>query len=184
MVFAIVLGLVGTAIIFAAGYLTGSTDSGATGSTAATIDRDAGGPGTACDILCRIWNLRRADACGAMVASARAASLLEAANAKLVSAVATAALLFAASCAAQAIPFIGPALAGPLFAAYAVAQFAVIYLAGAAAGAASVAANAATEVPKALAEVAKTEAALKEGCTDPTALAKCLATPSPCAGVP
>ena len=52
------------------------------------------------------------------------------------------------------------------------------------ASAANVAANAANGVTKALAEVSKAEAALKEGCSDATALAACLATPSPCPGVP
>jgi hypothetical protein len=74
--------------------------------------------------------------------------------------------------------------AASLWAAYATAQLYVIYLLGSAAGAANVAANAANGVTRALAEVAKAEAALREGCSDATALAACLATPSPCSGVP
>jgi hypothetical protein len=178
---AIILGLVGTAIIFAAGYI---ASSGGRGSSGLDLSVAAGGAGTPCELLCRTWNSRRAGACSAMAASAMAASALAAANAQLFGALTTAGVLLAAALAAQSFPLLGLVVASSLFAAYAVAQFAVIYLAGAAAGAANVAADAAGQVTRALAEVAKAEAALKEGCTDPTALAACLATPSPCAGVP
>jgi hypothetical protein len=176
----IVLGLLGAAVVFAVGYVVGS---GGAGSASITVSTDAGG-GTPCESLCRTWKLRRAEACTALLASAMAASALVAANALLTRAAITAALLLAAAVAAQAIPFIGSWISASLFAAYATAQVAVIYLAGSAAGAANTATGAANEVTRALAEVAKAEAALREGCTDPTALAACLATPSPCAGVP
>jgi hypothetical protein len=118
------------------------------------------------------------------MASDMAAKAQAAANAALISAIATAALLLAAAVAASMIPFLGSVIAASLWAAYATAQLYVIYLLGSAAGAANVAANAANGVTRALAEVAKAEAALREGCSDATALAACLATPSPCSGVP
>ena len=176
-----ILAVLGGAVIFAVGYVVGS---GGMGSADLTISTDAGGPGTPCEVLCRTWKRRRAEACTAIMASDMAAKAQASANAALVSAVATAALLLAAAVAASLIPFIGSVIAASLFAVYATAQLYVIYLLGAAAGAARVAANAANGVTTALAEVAKAEAALKEGCSDTTALAMCLATPSPCSGVP
>ena len=169
----VILAVLGTAVIFAAGYIAGS---GGYGSADLTVSTDAGGPGK--------WKQRRAEACTAIMASDMAAKAQAAANAALVSAVAAAALLLAAAVAASLIPFFGSIIAASLFAAYATAQAYVIYLLGSAAGAANVAANAANGVTKALAEVSKAEAALKEGCSDATALAACLATPSPCPGVP
>ncbi len=151
----VILAVLGTALIFAVGYIAGS---GGYGSADLTVSTDAGGPGTPCDVLCRKWKQRRAEACTAIMASDMAAKGQATANAALVSAVAAAALLLAAAVAASLIPFFG--------------------------GAANVAANAANGVTKALAEVSKAEAALKEGCSDATALATCLATPSPCPGVP
>jgi hypothetical protein len=176
-----ILAVLGAAVIFAVGYVVGS---GGYGSADLTIETDAGGPGTPCELLCRKWKRRRAEACTAIMASDMAAKAQAAANAALVSAVATAALLLAAAVAASLIPFFGSVIAASLFAIYATAQVYVIYLLCAAAGAARVAAAAANGVTTALAEVAKAEAVLKEGCSDTTALALCLATPSPCSGVP
>ena len=177
-----ILAVLGAAAIFAVGYVVGS---GGLGSADLTVETDAGGgPGTPCDVLCRKWKRLRAQACSAIMASDMAAKAQAAANAAVVSAAATAALLLAAAVAASLIPFFGSVIAASLFAAYATAQVYVIYLLGAAAGAARVAANAANGVTTALDEVAKAETALKEGCGDTTALAACLATPSPCAGVP
>jgi hypothetical protein len=177
----VILAVLGAAVIFAAGYVAGS---GGYGSADLTVSTDAGGPGTPCDVLCRKWKQRRAEACSALMASDMAAKAQAAANATLISAIATAALLLAAAVAASMIPFLGSVIAASLWAAYATAQLYVIYLLGSAAGAANVAANAANGVTRALAEVAKAEAALREGCSDATALAACLATPSPCSGVP
>jgi hypothetical protein len=90
----------------------------------------------------------------------------------------------AAAIAASFIPFIGPAIAGPLFAAYVVAQAMVVFLLGRQVAAAQAASAAAAAVMTALAAVAAALADLMMRCTDPTMLAPCLATPSPCAGVP
>ncbi|MBA2400323.1 MAG: hypothetical protein H0V72_16785 [Bradyrhizobium sp.] len=176
-----ILAVLGAAVIFAVGYVVGP---GGYGSADLTLSTDAGGAGTPCEVLCRTWKRRRAEACTAIMASDMAAKAQAAANAALVSAVATAAVLLAAAVAASFIPFFGSIIAASLFAIYATAQVYVLYLLGGAAGAANTAANAAKAVTTALAEVAKAEAALKEGCSDTTALAMCLATPSPCSGVP
>jgi len=181
MIIIVIAAVLGAAIIFAAGYIVGS---GGLGAADLTVTVDAGGTGTPCDLLCRKWKQRRAEACSAISASDRAAQAQAAANAALISAVAAAALLLAAAVAASLIPLFGSVFAASLFAAYATAQLYVIYLLGSAAGAANVAANAANGVTTALAEVTKAEAALKAGCSDATALAACLATPSPCPGVP
>src|SRR5262245_32071590 len=178
----VIAAALGAAIIFAAGYIAGS---GGYGSADLTVSTGAGGADTTpCSALCGAWKLRRGQACSAIVASDMAAQALAAANALVTRAIATAAVLLAAAVAAQMVPIIGSIIAATIWAAWATAQLAVIYLLGSLAGAANVATTAAGAVTKALAEVAKAEAALKEGCTDPTALAACLATPSPCSGVP
>ena len=55
----VILAVLGAAVIFAAGYVAGS---GGFGSADLTVSTDAGGPGTPCDVLCRKWKQRRAEA--------------------------------------------------------------------------------------------------------------------------
>ena len=177
-----ILAVLGGAVIFAVGYI---ASSGGYGSADLTIETDAGGAGTPCDVLCRKWKRRRAEACTAIMAVRLAAKAQAAANAALVSAVATAALLLAAAVAASFIPFLGSVIAASLFAIYATAQVYVLYLLGGAASAARCGVRRSQgSHDSARRSPAKAEAALKEGCSDTTALALCLATPSPCSGVP
>lgn len=173
------LGIGVTAGLFLLGYLSAGTPS-----STLTITTGSAGPTATCATLCSLWNTRRSTACTAIAASAAAAAALAAANAALASASITAALLLAAAIAASLIPFIGPGIAGPLFAAYVVAQAAVVFLLGRQVAAAQAASAAAAAVTTALAAVAAARADLMTRCTDPTMLAPCLATPSPCAGVP
>jgi hypothetical protein len=175
----LVFGGLGAAILFLAGYISfGAPDS--------TLTISPGGPGPtpSCDTLCAAWNTSRTAACTALTASATAASTLAAANAALAGATATALALLAAAVAASWIPFIGPAIASALFTAYATAQAAAIFFLGRQVAAAQVAGSAATAATTALARVATSRAALVAGCTDAPTLASCLATPSPCGGVP
>src|SRR5689334_23129743 len=133
---------IGVGILFLVGYLTAGTPS-----STLTISTGSAGADANCDTLCSVWNSRRAIACTALATSASASAALAAATAALLSAVATAATLLAAAIAASFIPFVGPAIAAPIFAAYAVAQSLVIVLLGrqaAFAQAATSAANAAT----------------------------------------
>ena len=76
----VILAVLGAAVIFAAGYVAGS---GGYGSADLTVSTDAGGPGTPCDVLCRKWKQRRAEACSALMASDMAAKAQAAANATL-----------------------------------------------------------------------------------------------------
>jgi len=73
----VILAVLGAAVIFAAGYVAGS---GGFGSADLTVSTDAGGPGTPCDVLCRKWKQRRAEACSALMASDMAAKAQAAAN--------------------------------------------------------------------------------------------------------
>jgi len=174
-----VAGIGVTAILFLAGYLT----SGAASSTL-TISPGGAGPDATCGTLCSVWNGWRALACTAVAASAAAGAALAAANAALASASVTAALLLAAAIAASLIPFLGPAIAGPIIAAYVVAQALVVFLLGRQVAAAQAATSAANDATTALAGAAAARADLVARCTDPTALAQCLAIPSPCSSVP
>jgi hypothetical protein len=97
---------------------------------------------------------------------------------------ATAATLLAAAIATSLIPFVGPAIAAPIFAAYAIAQSLVIVLLGRQAAFAQAAASAANDATTALNNAAAARADLVARCKDQAALGKCLATPSPCSGVP
>lgn len=176
---ALLFGVGGAAILFVIGYLSfGAPDS------TATIGSGGSGPSPSCATLCVAWNARRASACSALAASAAAASALAAANAALAGATATAAVLLAAAVATSLIPFIGPVIASGLFAAYATTQAVMIVLLGRQVAAAMVAGSAATAATNAVNSVATARAALMAGCTDAPALATCLATPSPCTGVP
>lgn len=172
------LGLGATAILFAVGYLTSGV-----GSTLTVLPGGAGAS-PSCSTLCTLWNAWRASACTALATSATAAAALAAANAALASASTTAALLLAAAVAASLIPFIGPAVAGPLFVAYAAAQALVVILLGRQVAFSQAASGAAVDASKALAGAVAARADLIARCTDPTILTPCLATPSPCPGVP
>jgi hypothetical protein len=175
----IVLGVGVTAFLFGLGAASGP-------SSTLTISPGGSGPDASCATLCMTWNAWRSSACTAIAASAAAAAAaaaLAAANAALASAATTAALLLAAAAAASLIPFFGPAIAAPLFAAYIVAQAAVVFLLGRQVTASQAASAAAGDVTTKLAGVSSARADLMSRCTDPTALASCLATPAPCPGV-
>ena len=175
----IAFGIGGAAIIFLAGYLTAGTPS-----SSLTVAPGSAGPGASCATLCSVWNSWRSLACTALATSAAANAALAAANAALAGALANAAALLAAAVAASFIPFIGPAIAAPLFAAYAAAQAVAMFLLGRQVAAAQAASSAASDVRTALSSVAAARVALIAGCTNATALTRCLATPSPCSGVP
>jgi hypothetical protein len=101
----------------------------------------------------------------------------------LASAMLAALSLLAAAIATSFIPFIGPALAAALFAAYAVAQAYVLFLLGRLTAAASAASATASTATIDQATVLRARAAVMSGCTEP-ALTACLSTPSPCPAVP
>jgi hypothetical protein len=119
------LGIGAAGILLLAGYL-----SAGTASSTLTVSPGGAGSTPSCKALCDIWNSWRSLACTALAASTAATAALAAANAALASAMSTAALLLAAAVAASFIPFIGPAIAGPLFAAYLAAQAVVVFLLG------------------------------------------------------
>lgn len=176
---ALLFGVGGVAILFAIGFYSfGAPDS------TATIGSGGPGPKPTCATLCTAWTAFRAAACVAVAAAASAASALAAANAALAGAAATAALLLAAAVATAWIPFVGPVIASGFLAAYAIAQAATIVLLGRQVAAAGVAGSAATGATNALNRVATARADLVAGCADAPTLAACLATPSPCGGVP
>src|SRR5262245_51119247 len=101
-------GLGAAVIIFAAGYLSATTVS-----FTGTISPPPAGAN--CDALCSAWNSARSAVCMAIGTSAASAAALAAATAALNSAMLVAATLLVAAIAASLIPFIGPAIAGPLF---------------------------------------------------------------------
>jgi hypothetical protein len=173
---AIALGAGATIILFGAGYGSGPSST-LTGSPPPAADGS-------CASLCKTWTSWRASACLALAAASAAGAALAAANAALASALAAAALLLAAAVAASMIPFVGLAIAPPLWAAYFVAQALVIFLMGRQAAAAQGARTATGDVTVKLAGVSAALADLRRRCTNQTALATCLATPSPCSGVP
>ena len=174
------LGIVGgAAILVLLGYLSSGVPS-----SSLTVSTGAAGPDATCTELCRVWNSRRSTACAALAFSAAANATLAAANAAYASAQATAASLLAAAIATSFIPFFGPALAAPLFAAYAAAQSVALVLLGRQLAASAAASSAAGAVTTALAAVDAARADLVARCNDPAALAQCLGTPSPCSGVP
>jgi hypothetical protein len=175
---AIVLGVGLTAVLFVAGYLSSG------GSSTLTVLPGGSGPDADCATLCTTWNRWRSTACTAIAVSAAAATALAAANAALAGAAITAASLLASAVAASFIPFIGPAIAAGLFAAYATAQAVVVFLLGRQVAAAQAAGAASGDVTRTLNGTATARADLMAPCTDPAALSRCLATPSPCPGVP
>jgi hypothetical protein len=109
---------------------------------------------------------------------------LAAATAAVTSASLNAALLLAAALAASVIPFIGPIIAASLFAAYVIAQAAVVFLLGRQVAAAQVASAAANDVRASLAAVAAARLDLFTRCTNVESLNSCLSMPSPCSSVP
>jgi hypothetical protein len=166
-----------TAIVFFLGLASGP-------SSTLISSPSASGANASCATLCTTWNAWRTAACTAIAASTAAAAALAAANAALASAATTAALLLAAAVATSLIPFFGSAIAASLFAAYVVAQVVVVFLLGRQVAASQTAGAAASEVTIKLAGVSSALAELMTSCTDPPTLAACLATPSPCSGVP
>lgn len=173
-----VLGIGSTVLLLLAGYLTAGTPS------TATVSPGSAGADPTCATLCSIWNRWRSLACSAVATSGAANAALTAANAALASAAMNAALLLAAAIVASLIPFIGPEIARPIFAAYLAAHALLIFLLGRQLAAAQAASLAANDVRTALAGVAAARADLVARCTDPAVLAGCLATPSPCPSVP
>jgi len=162
--------------LWIAGYVSGSSAT-LTVSPSPAVD-------ASCASLCKTWNSWRSSGCLALAIATAAGAALAAANTALTSALITAALLLAAAVATSMLPFFGPAIAGPLWAAYIVAQAAVIVLMGRQAAAARSVTAATGDVTAKLAGAATARADLVGRCTDATALATCLATPSPCSGVP
>lgn len=171
-------GVVGL-ILLGIGYA-----SAGTASSTLTVSSGSAGPNPTCAELCSLWNTRRATACSALAASTAATAALAAANSALAGAVAAAAVLLAAAVATSFIPIFGPAIAAPLFAAYAVAQALVMVLWGRQIAFANAASAAATAASTAVTAAAAARADLMARCTDQTTLTSCLATPSPCPGVP
>jgi hypothetical protein len=179
MGFEFLLGGGASVILFALGFFTGGGAAGTSGITIASPP----GPGASCSVLCAFWNTTRLTACMSAAAAATAATALAAARAMLTSAMLVALSLLTAAIATSFIPFIGPALAASLLAAYAVAQAYVLFLLGRLTAAASAASATASTASTDLITVARARAAVISGCTEP-ALTACLTTPSPCPAVP
>ena len=171
-----ILGAAGVAVLLIAGY--------ASGSAATLILSPPPAADASCATLCKTWNSWRAAGCLALAVATAATAALAAANAALTSALITAGLLLAAAVATSMVPFFGPAIAGAIWAAYIVAQAAVIFLMGRQAAAARGVTAAASDVTIKLTGAATARADLISRCTNSAALASCLAVPSPCAGVP
>ena len=132
-----------------------------------------------CSDFCQAWQKSRADVCMAKSNLAAAAAWFNACQQASYTAAAAAAAAIAAATAAAWIPFIGPAIAGPLFALSSALVVAAASAYAAMIGAGVAMTQRASDLNSAQTAEMAARAMVMSSCTG-TALADCLAMPAPC----